>query len=109
MTEAMSNTISNESFQDCQVSNLEPQTPTEKTLAQIWGEFFNVSDVTVDSDFFALGGNSLTVIKLLTRVQDAFGEDLLSPDTVFENGQLAQMAASIDSASSVKQGVVNQG
>lgn len=76
-------------------SKLEPQTETEKALANIWREFFNI-EVTAETDFFEIGGNSLTVIKLLARVEEIFGEDVLSPDAVFETEGLRQMAAAID-------------
>ncbi|MEH2206891.1 MAG: phosphopantetheine-binding protein [Nostoc sp.] len=77
---------------------LEPVTQTEKSLADIWIEIFGISDIKLDSDFFDLGGNSLTAIKLLSRIEDIYGEDVLSPDTLFSTGQLRQLAAAIDAA-----------
>jgi|SRR6476661_8390877 len=77
-------------------ASLDRQTPTEKRLANMWCEIFGISDVKLDSDFFNLGGNSLTAIKWLTCVEDAFGEEVLSPDTLFSAGQLGQLAAAID-------------
>lgn len=93
----MSNNISNQNIQTRNLPSLEPKTPTEKELARIWSEILGVSSVTVNSDFFDLGGNSLSVIKLLARAEEAFGEDVLSPDIAFEKGQLAEMSAAIDS------------
>lgn len=84
--------------QDILHFELEPQTPTEKSLAKIWHEFFGKSDITIDSDFFDIGGNSLTAIRLIARIEDLFGENILSPDVLFETGQLRQLAAVIDSA-----------
>jgi len=81
---------------------LEPQTATEKQLASMWFEIFGISDITLDSDFFDLGGNSLTAIKLLTRIEDTFGEGVLSPDTLFSTGQLGSLAAAIDAAITTK-------
>ena len=93
----MSNNISNQNIQARNLSSLEPKTPTEKELARIWSEILGISSVAANSDFFDLGGNSLSVIKLLARAEEAFGEDVLSPDTALEKGQLAEMAAAIDS------------
>jgi FkbM family methyltransferase len=84
--------------QDAVYNDLEPQTPTEKSLAKIWHEIFGKSNATVDSDFFEFGGNSLTAVRLIARVEAIFGENVLSPDALFENGQLGQLAAIIDSA-----------
>jgi acyl carrier protein len=79
-------------------SNLELQTLTEKKLAEIWRELLNVSDIQANSDFFELGGNSLTVIKLLSRIEAIFGNEILLPDTVFATSQLREIAVAIDSA-----------
>lgn len=84
--------------QDAFHFELEPQTPTEKSLANIWSEIFGRSDITIDSDFFELGGNSLTAVRLIARVEEIFGENVLSPDTLFGTGQLGQLAAAVDSA-----------
>jgi FkbM family methyltransferase len=78
--------------------DLEPRTPTEKSLASIWREIFGKSDATLDLDFFESGGNSLTAVRLIARVEEIFGENALSPDTLFETSQLGELAAAIDSA-----------
>ena len=33
-----------------------PNTPTERTLAQLWSEVLNVSNIDVQEGFFDLGG-----------------------------------------------------
>jgi len=79
---------------------LEPRTPTEKSLANIWRELFSCSEVTLDLDFFEIGGNSLTAVRFIACVEELFGENALSPDTLFETGKLGQLAAAIDLARS---------
>ncbi|MCQ4212552.1 phosphopantetheine-binding protein [Streptomyces longispororuber] len=37
-------------------------------IAELWGEHLDGRTVGVDDDFFALGGNSLTGIKIIDRV-----------------------------------------
>lgn len=76
---------------------LHPQTTTQQKLIAIWQEFFNVPHIDADSDFFDLGGNSLTAIKLLSRVDTIFGKDTLQPDILFADGRLGQIAKAIDS------------
>lgn len=52
-----------------------PASDTEKTLAQIWGELLDL-DITYiyqESDFFALGGNSLLTIRLVSAIETKFG------------------------------------
>jgi len=77
-------------------SNSQSPTTTEAVLLKIWQEMFGFDDITVNTDFFDIGGNSLNAIKFLARVDNAFGEGLLLPDTLFEDGRLSSLAAAID-------------
>lgn len=45
-----------------------PRTPLEKELATIWAELLHVDRVGVYDDFFQLGGNSLTVVQLISAI-----------------------------------------
>uniref|UniRef100_UPI003CEB6461 non-ribosomal peptide synthetase n=1 Tax=Janthinobacterium sp. PSPC1-1 TaxID=2804581 RepID=UPI003CEB6461 len=50
-----------------------PQGETERLLADIWGKLLGVApeQVSASANFFALGGHSLMVIRLLSRLQQA--------------------------------------
>lgn len=45
-------------------------------IADLWGEFLADGNVGVEDDFFVLGGNSLTGIKIIERVSQDFGVQL---------------------------------
>ncbi|MEW1881097.1 phosphopantetheine-binding protein [Rhodococcus sp. NPDC080181] len=47
------------------------------------------------NDIFAVGATSLTALKLIARAEDAFGEDALPPDDLFERPTIAEIAATI--------------
>jgi acyl carrier protein len=49
-----------------------PQTLV-RDIAALWGEYLNDGEVGADDDFFALGGNSLTGIKIIERVAQDYG------------------------------------
>jgi amino acid adenylation domain-containing protein len=53
-----------------------PQTSVEKTLAAIWVEALAVERVGIHDNFFALGGNSLLIVKITARIREAFQIDL---------------------------------
>jgi acyl carrier protein len=72
--------------------------PTEQSIAEIWRGLFQVTEVTGDDDFFELGGNSLTAIKFLSRVEERFGEDVLLPETLYEDARLGSLAKAVEAA-----------
>ena len=50
----------------------EPSSSTEKLLTLIWKDVLALEAVGVYEDFFALGGNSLSGAKLLSRINHNF-------------------------------------
>ena len=54
----------------------EPRTPQEEILCTLFAEILGVDRVRPDADFFALGGQSLSAVKLLSRIRTVFGAEL---------------------------------
>ncbi|KYF72785.1 hypothetical protein BE15_02750 [Sorangium cellulosum] len=75
----------------------------ESRLAGIWRELFGGNVLRPDADFFELGGNSLTAVRLLSRIEDSFGADVLAPDDIFTASRLDDMAAAIDATLAARQ------
>ncbi|WP_214410523.1 non-ribosomal peptide synthetase [Sphaerisporangium fuscum] len=50
-----------------------PRTPTEQALARLWQSILPVSDVDVRESVFEVGGGSLVVFELLSRLVTEFG------------------------------------
>lgn len=46
---------------------------TEQSLIKLWQSFFGKKDITLNSDFFELGGDSLKAITLIRRIQNKYG------------------------------------
>ncbi|HYH82511.1 MAG TPA: non-ribosomal peptide synthetase, partial [Longimicrobium sp.] len=74
-----------------------PRTPMEGVLAEIWAEVLGVDRVGAADDFFALGGHSLLIMRLIARLRSDFGVDL-SIRAVFTAPTLAEMAARVEEA-----------
>ncbi|QIS22078.1 non-ribosomal peptide synthetase/type I polyketide synthase [Nocardia terpenica] len=53
-----------------------PRDEIERTLADIWAEFFPGRDFGMDTTFFALGGNSLLAVRLMARIGAQLGPSL---------------------------------
>ncbi|QTI67131.1 non-ribosomal peptide synthetase [Gordonia polyisoprenivorans] len=68
-----------------------PVTDTERLLAGIVGEVLGVGDVGADDDFFMLGGDSLTAVRVVVRAADAGVH--FTPLDVFDHPTVARLAA----------------
>ncbi|WP_433680722.1 amino acid adenylation domain-containing protein [Nocardia sp. CA-119907] len=70
------------------------ETPTERAVAETFGELLGVAHVGLDDNFFALGGNSLTATRIVARLGAAL--DVRIPvRTVFDAPTVADLAAAI--------------
>ena len=66
--------------------------PLEQIIADVWAELLGGRQIGPDSNFFALGGQSLQAIQCLSRVREKT-KILLSLSDFFENATVAQLAA----------------
>ncbi|MEF7613139.1 amino acid adenylation domain-containing protein [Aquincola sp. MAHUQ-54] len=67
-------------------------TGTEHRVAEAWQQTLQVEAVGMDDDFFALGGQSLAALQLLTRLQQAFALPLTLGDLLGALTPAAQAA-----------------
>lgn len=72
-----------------------PRTEVERQLIRILTGLLGIEEITLDDDFFMLGGHSLMGAQLLTKVREAFGVEITLMN-LFENGTIAAMAAEIE-------------
>jgi thioester reductase-like protein len=73
---------------------VEPRDVVELKLVQIWEEVLNVKPVGVTDNFFDLGGHSLLVVRLMSRIQEEFGREL-SLATIFQQPTIEQLAVEL--------------
>ncbi|SDH16866.1 amino acid adenylation domain-containing protein [Nonomuraea jiangxiensis] len=72
-----------------------PATRTERWLAGAWGKVLKYERVSATDDFFVAGGNSLTAMALINRVNREFGTRMPF-QVLFESPTLIELAARID-------------
>ncbi|WP_330330994.1 amino acid adenylation domain-containing protein [Streptomyces sp. NBC_00536] len=80
---------------ECDEGSRPPATDAEREMARLWEDVLAVTGIGVEDDFFALGGHSLLLTRLLSRVAESFGVRL-SMREVFQDptvsGFLRQLA-----------------
>lgn len=54
------------------VEFIAPKNETEKKLAELWGSILNKEKLGIYENFFQLGGNSLQLIQLYTRISEMY-------------------------------------
>jgi amino acid adenylation domain-containing protein len=57
-----------------------PRTETERLIASIWQEVFKADVPSVHANFFDLGGHSLTLVRVRSRLRDHFGDEISMVD-----------------------------
>ncbi|NVJ28425.1 amino acid adenylation domain-containing protein, partial [Myxococcus sp. AM011] len=69
-----------------------PRGPTEELLSLLFSQVLGLDSVSRDSDFFSLGGHSLSATRLVSRIRQSFGVDLPLA-SFFSSSSIAALAA----------------
>jgi amino acid adenylation domain-containing protein len=72
-----------------------PRTVAERLVAAIWSEQLKVPDISINSNFFQLGGHSLIAVNIMTAIEQQTGRRLPLA-SIFENATIEQLALLID-------------
>ncbi|QTD48375.1 non-ribosomal peptide synthetase [Sulfidibacter corallicola] len=72
-----------------------PRSPLERVLAVIWQDVLGVERVGVEEEFFFLGGHSLLLIVVNTRIKNLFRVELTTAE-LFQATTLAEMATLLE-------------
>jgi amino acid adenylation domain-containing protein len=72
-----------------------PRPGTEQAVAEIWSEVLGVPEPGRADDFVRLGGHSLSLTRVVSRLRDRFGVEL-GLRQAFEHSTLAALAALVD-------------
>jgi acyl carrier protein len=85
------------------VSTVEPQTPTEKKVADVMAQVLLLNSVGADQDFFDIGGHSLLASQLISRLRDEFKVNVKLRN-LFERPVVSELAEFIDELLTQKAG-----
>jgi acyl carrier protein len=66
----------------------------ERTLLELWSGVLQTSEITRESDFFALGGDSLAILSLQFRLEKSLGIEI-PPNVLYENPTFGAFAGAV--------------
>jgi phthiocerol/phenolphthiocerol synthesis type-I polyketide synthase E len=71
------------------------QTTIQSRLVNLWEELLGIQGVGIHDNFFDLGGHSVVVIQLISRLEETFGVNV-DPEAIFETSDIAQLAVIVE-------------
>lgn len=74
-----------------------PNNQVEEILAGIWQELLGVNRISIEENFFTIGGNSLIALRLIHRINDNFQLNL-PVRQLFETPTVNELASSVETA-----------
>ena len=80
-----------------QAAFVAPRSPVEEMLAGIWAQVLKIDSVSVNDNFFTLGGQSLLATQVIARIRHVFGVEL-PLRTAFEAATIAELAIRVEAA-----------
>lgn len=69
-----------------------PRNETEQQIAAVWAELLELDEIGVEDNFFDVGGNSITAMRMVLRVEAVTG--MTTPAGYFQSPTVAALAAS---------------
>jgi acyl carrier protein len=73
------------------VEYVAPRNEIEAMIEEIWEKLLGIEKIGVQDDFFALGGDSLLGIQVISRLREVFPVDM-SPAMLFERPTIAELS-----------------
>ena len=77
------------------IDDTAPETEIEEIVAPIWEEILKVDRIGTHQDFIALGGTSLSAIRIMARINESLNLDLPLV-SIFEKSTISALSSHIE-------------
>ncbi len=89
LPDPVENSLADNSFVD-------PETETENTVTRIWMKLLELNKVSVEQDFFLIGGSSILAMKLVTIINETFDNLNIKVSDIFKLKTIRNISCFID-------------
>lgn len=79
---------------------IKPRNEIEIMLKKIWLETLNLKHISIEDNFFDLGGNSLSAARLITKIRKITHKNILLQD-LYNTGTIAHLAGALNNAADI--------
>ncbi|MBI1890864.1 MAG: non-ribosomal peptide synthase/polyketide synthase [Burkholderiales bacterium] len=90
---------------DENIVQVAPRNPMEESIAAIWSEVLGLEHISVNRNFFEIGGHSLLAVQVVARIKDKLGLPLTIKD-LFTHTTIESLAEFLGSVESSGQSVL---
>lgn len=87
--------IYNKETKDTANNLVHPRNPVEKALLKIWKDVLEIKNISIYDNFFSLGGHSLKMTRVLSRIRDYFDIEIPLRE-IFDLNTIADLAEYIN-------------
>lgn len=74
-----------------------PSTALEQTVAEIWSNVLNLKQISVDNNFFELGGNSLSAARIISKIERVKNKEMKLQD-IYDAPTIKELSIIINNA-----------
>src|SRR2546430_9567498 len=103
LAEKLNLTVPDQNHSAISASHTAPRTPVEEMLVGLWAQVLDLECVSIDDNFFQLGGESLLATQLISHIRQAMQVEV-SFLRFLETPTISGMARSIETARQADQG-----
>lgn len=84
-----------------------PRNEMEEKLVTIWSDFLKIEQISMDDNFFEIGGNSMKVFQLLSIINSSLNTDL-KIISFFQYPTIETLAENLDKAKSIQKIMIEE-
>ncbi|MCW5588107.1 MAG: amino acid adenylation domain-containing protein [Legionellales bacterium] len=74
-----------------------PISPVEQEIYELWKKLLSINEISVDQNFFSLGGSSILIIQMLNELRKNYQVDISLRD-IYKNPTIKEIASLVEKA-----------